>query len=104
MEVLILEGDESDEVKFEIKDLQYRIDELKRAAKKVTHIIAQEFSHCDCGRLYHGRWYNVNVSMQCLRVFATGNPNSVILYQLNLLLYIILLFSDHMINFSHLNR
>ena len=36
MEVLILEGDESDEVKFEIKELQYRIDELRRAAKKVT--------------------------------------------------------------------
>ncbi|XP_063679128.1 probable phospholipid-transporting ATPase IM isoform X2 [Bolinopsis microptera] len=34
MEVLILEGDESDEVKFEIKELQYRIDELKRVAKK----------------------------------------------------------------------
>lgn len=36
MEVLILEGDESDEVKFEIKELQYRIDELRRTAKKVT--------------------------------------------------------------------
>ncbi|KAL5259506.1 hypothetical protein ACHWQZ_G009824 [Mnemiopsis leidyi] len=34
MEVLILEGDESDEVKFEIKELQYRIDELRRTAKK----------------------------------------------------------------------
>ena len=39
MEVLILEGDESDEVKFEIKELQYRIDELKRVAKKVNYLL-----------------------------------------------------------------
>ena len=39
MEVLILEGDESDEVKFEIKELQYRIDELKRVAKKVIYLL-----------------------------------------------------------------
>ena len=35
MEVLILEGDESDEVKFEIKELQYRISDLRKAARKV---------------------------------------------------------------------
>ena len=36
MEVLILEGDESDEVKFEIKELEYRINDLKKTARKVS--------------------------------------------------------------------
>ena len=39
MEVLILEGDESDEVKFEIKELQYRISDLRKAARQVFIIL-----------------------------------------------------------------